>query len=254
MRSSRRVLALLLVSAHSHAFDMERDAWLLPAPQAVAPAARHHYQPIDFARIHATGNDRDPVYADATQRALIAAAEKNDLKQVVALLKQHVDPNARLDQWGDNALVHAVRHGNIEMTRTLLDVGADPDLKGRGITPLGIAALRGDARIVHMLLQAGAHIDFKSSDGNTPIVAATIMHRADVVRELLAYRPDMTIWNREGRTALGIAVQDGEQAIVDDMLKAGTDPNLLDRNGNRPLYWSGEPQAIAAMLVKRGGY
>jgi ankyrin repeat protein len=251
MPSFKWARLLLLVSAHGYAFDMERDTWLLPAPPVVA---RHTYQPLDFAQIHATGNERDPVYADAAQRALIAAAEKNDLQQVAALLKQNVNPNARLDQWGDNALVHAVRHGNIDMTRVLLDAGADPDQMGKGFRPLGIAALRGDMRIARLLLDAGAHVDFKSNDGNTPIVAATLMHRTAVVKVLLAYKPDMTIWNREGRTALGIAVQDGELAIVKLLLDADTDPNLLERNGNRPLYWADGQHAIALLLVKRGGY
>jgi len=96
-------------------------------------------------------------------------------------------------------------------------------------------------------------VDRKSNDGNTPIIAATIMHRTDVVRELLAYHPDMTIWNREGRVSLGIAVELGYKDIVTMMLAAGVDPNVMDRNGNQPLFWAGDRQEIAEMLVARGG-
>ena len=63
-----------------------------------------------------------------------------------------------LGESGDNALMHAVLHGNFEMTRALLDAGADPDLKGQGFTPLGMAALRGNTRIVQALLKAGADV------------------------------------------------------------------------------------------------
>jgi ankyrin repeat protein len=248
------LLAVLLASGSGWAFDMERDDWLLPAAPPVAPESRTHYEPIAFALINRTANDREPVYAEGKQSELIAAAAANDLKQVEALLKLGVNPNARVDQWGENALMHAVLHGNIDMTRALLEAGADPNLKGRGFTPLGMAALRGEVRIVHMLLKAGADVDLKSSDSNTPIVAATIMHRTDVVRELLAYQPDMTIWNREGRVSLGIAVQDASRDIVAMMLEAGTDPNLMDRNGNRPLFWAGEYHDIAVMLVNRGAF
>lgn len=258
MRSSRQrrtswLLAWLLLSAPGWAFDMERDDWLLPAPP-LAPEVRTRYDPIEFARIKATGNDREPIYAEGKQLELIAAAARNDIKQVEALLKQGVNPNAYVDQWGENALMHAVLLGNIDMTRMLLEAGADPDLKGRGFTPLGMAALRGHARIVRMLLKAGADIDMKSSDSNTPIIAATLMHRTDAVRELLAHQPDMTIWNREGRVSLGIAVEDGSKDIVVMMLEAGTDPNLMDRNGNRPLYWANDRYDIAVMLVNRGGF
>jgi ankyrin repeat protein len=63
----------------------------------------------------------------------------------------------------------------------------------------------------------------------------------------------MTIWNREGRVSLGIAVQEGYMDIVAMMLEAGVDPNLMDRNGNRPLFWAGGHHDIAALLGARGG-
>ena len=232
---------------------MERDDWLLPATPPLASEARPRYDRIEFTRISATGNDREPVYAEGQQRELITAAADNDTKQVSGLLKAGVDPNAALDQWGENALMHAVLNGNVEMTRILLEAGANPDMKGRGFTPLGMAALRGHVRIARLLLKAGADVDRKSNDGNTPIIAATIMHRTDVVRELLAYRPDMTIWNREGRVSLGIAVELGYKDIVAMMLDAGVDPNVMDRNGNQPLFWSSRHRDIATMLVDRGG-
>jgi ankyrin repeat protein len=113
--------------------------------------------------------------------------------------------------------------------------------------------LRGHDRIVRMLLKAGADVDRKSSDGNTPIIAATLMHRTDVVRVLLSYHPDLSIWNREGRVSLGIAVEEGFKDVVAMMLDAGADPNVMDRNGNQPLFWSVGHRDIAFMLVARGG-
>src|SRR3569623_3229993 len=207
MRSSTWLLALLLSSGPSLAFDLERDDWLLPEPKPLAPEARPRYDPKAFARSKETGIEREPVYAEGTQRELIAAASRNDIKGVVALLKRGVKPNAVIDEWGENALMHAVSNGTVEMTRVLLEAGADPDLLGRGFTPLGMAALQGQVWIVRLLLKAGAGVDRKSNDGNTPIVAATLMHRVDEVRELLASHPEMTLWNREGRVSLGIAVE-----------------------------------------------
>jgi ankyrin repeat protein len=253
MRSSNWLLALLLTSAPGWAFDMERDDWLLPEPTPLAREARPRYDRIEFARVSATANDREPVYADGKQRELIAAAAADDIKQVETMLKLGVNPNAAIDQWGENALMHAVLHGNVGMTRVLLDAGAHPDMNGRGFTPLGMAALEGHVQIVRLLLKAGADVDRKSSDGNTPIIAATIMHRTDVVRELLAYRPDVSIWNREGRVSLGIAVEAGFKDIVALMLEAGVDPNVMDRNGNQPLFWARGHRDIATMLVDRGG-
>jgi ankyrin repeat protein len=252
MPSSKWLLALLLVSAQGWAFDMERDDWLLP-PALAAAGSRPRYDPLVFARIKATGNDHEPVYARGRQRELIAAAARNDRAAVDALLKLGVNPNARADEWGDNALMHAVANGNVEMSRALLDAGANPDLPARGFTPLGMAALQGEDRIVRLLLDAGADIDRKSGDGNTPIIAATLMHHTAVVRGLLAYHPDISIWNREGRVSLGIAVEQGYADIVALMLAAAVDPNVMERNGNRPMFWAGGHHDIALMLLGRGG-
>jgi len=125
MRSSDWLLALLLVCAPALAFDMERDDWLLPQVKPLAPEARPRYDTIAFARIKATGNDREPVYADGTQRELVAAAARNDMKGVEALLNQGVNANAVIDEWGENALMHAVSNSNVGMTRALLDAGGD---------------------------------------------------------------------------------------------------------------------------------
>lgn len=255
MPSSKALRWLLilpvLTALSAYAFDMERDTWLLPEDNAAANTLRQ--DPLEFARIKADGNDQEPEYAQGDQVKLIAAAGENDFKAVSLLLAKGVNPNLSAGRWGDRALPRAVANGNVEMVRILLEAGADPDLKGRGFTPLGMSALQGHVRIVRLLLKAGADVDRKSNDGNTPIIAATLMHRVDVVRELLAYHPDMTIWNREGRVSLGIAVEQGDTDIVTMMLAAGVDPNLMDRNGNRPLFWAGDRQDIATMLVARGG-
>lgn len=253
MRNFRWLGLLMCVSTQGFAFDMERDNWLLPESSPPAAESRQRFDPIEFARINATGNDRLPVYAEGEQQKLISAAARNDIKQVEALLKKAVNPNAVANQWGENALMHAVLRGNVEMTRLLLEAGAYPDMKARGFTPLGMASLLGHTQVVRLLLKAGADIDKKSDDGNTPITAATIMNRLPVVEALVSHHADTTIWNREGRTSLSIASQQGNKDIVALLLKAGVDPNVKDRNGNRPLQWSGDHRDIATMLVAHGG-
>lgn len=246
-----------LTSLPALAFDMERDTWLLPeAPVSSDRSTRMLVDPLEYARMRATGNDQEPVYAQDKQAELIAAAQRNDKAAVEALLAEGVNPNLAVDQWGGRALVYAVGHGNVELVRVLLDAGADPDLRGAGgFTPLGRAALDGHARIARLLLRAGADVDRKSADGNTPITAATLMNRLPVVRELLAFHPDVTIWNREGRVCLGLAAEQGNQPLVQLMLDAGVDPNIMDRNGNRALFWAGynDNGAIAKLLVDHGG-
>lgn len=68
--------------------------------------------------------------------------------------------------YGDTALVDAVSHGSLEMTRLLLRHGADPNAvsRPRG-SVLQIAAANGSAALVAALLDAGARADFVTDRG-----------------------------------------------------------------------------------------
>ncbi|CAK4127734.1 unnamed protein product [Aphanomyces euteiches] len=58
------------------------------------------------------------------------------------------------------ALIQAVRNGDLMQVRTLLDEGASPNAKGdRGETPLHWAATHGDSSIAAELLLRGADVD-----------------------------------------------------------------------------------------------
>ncbi|OYY92887.1 MAG: hypothetical protein B7Y41_14100 [Hydrogenophilales bacterium 28-61-23] len=229
-------LALFVLAPQALAFDMERDTWLFPAETgARQDAERRKFNPLEFARIKATGNDQEPEYAVEGQLELIHAVEKRDRERIDALLKNGVNPNGLTGQWGKSALILAVEQGDVEITRLLLDAGADPDLKGGGYTPLVLAALRGHARIARLLLKAGANPDFKSGDGNSALTAAASMNRLDVIRVLMPFRPDYTLFNREGRTALSVAAMEGFEQAVRLMLETGVDANVQDKNKGTAL-------------------
>jgi ankyrin repeat protein len=258
----------LALAGPACAFDPERDAWLLPPDAELQPAgARRAIDPIEFARIRATGNDQEPVYALADQLALIEAASAGDRPKLEELLKQGVNPNGKPDLRGKTALMHAVERGDAEMTRLLLEAGADPDLKAGGYTPLCKAAIMGHGRIAKMLLKHGADPDLKSIDGNTPLFLAAWLDRVEVVRALLAGGADMRLTSRgfsepmpfdmlvlterphfanfdlkihdyNGLTAPGVAALENNVASLGLMLEAGADPNFRDRGRLTPIFYA----------------
>ena len=245
------VLLLGLVSP-AYAFDPERDTWLLP--ETVTEAPRRQYDPLEFTRIKATGNDQELEYAGEGQLELIHAVEKRNRELIEALLKNGVNPNGLTGQWGKTALGIAVEQGDVEITRLLLDAGADPDIKSGGYTPLVLAALRGHARIVGLLMKAGANPDFKSGDGNTPLTAAASMNRLEVIRVLMPFQPDFTLFNREGRTALSVAAMEGFEQAVRLMLELGVDANVQDKNKGTALDSTtyNDNKRIQKLLVDHG--
>lgn len=95
------------------------------------------------------------------------AVRQNHVEAVRSLLKAGVSPNAG-DYWKDAPLLQTVRQDNLELVQLLLDHGAVPSIKGRGYTPLGLAAKNGNLPLVKALLRAQADPQRKNDDGDTP--------------------------------------------------------------------------------------
>jgi len=120
----------------------------------------------------ATGNDAERPSTRALNVALVEAAQKGDVDEVMALLNEGVDVNAVVRGDG-TALLVAARHGRTDLVRLLLDRGADANIgvEGDG-NPLIMAASRGHRDIVTMLLDRGADVNAAvPGDGNALIMA-----------------------------------------------------------------------------------
>jgi len=120
----------------------------------------------------ATGNDAERPSTRALNVALVEAAQKGDVDEVMALLNEGVDVNAVVRGDGTAPLV-AARHGRTNLVRLLLDRGADANIgvEGDG-NPLIMAASRGHRDIVTMLLDRGADVNAAvPGDGNALIMA-----------------------------------------------------------------------------------
>ena len=131
-------------------------------------------------------------------------AKKWDIARCIRI---GADPNARIAEtkgsegW-QTPLLYAVRHGNLEATKALIDQGADVNAKdGYGVTPLHHAAGENLAGIGKMLVEAGADVNIRDESGHTPLHYATRERSAVIVGVLLELGADMDITNWEGRTA-----------------------------------------------------
>lgn len=96
--------------------------------------------------------------------------------EAVALL---IDHGAPLDALSTNAIrntpLHAAFAGanNATIVRRLIFAGADVDARGAGnITPLHLAASRGDDALCDLLISRGADPESKADDGSTPAALA----------------------------------------------------------------------------------
>ena len=252
----------------------------VPALHAFLDRGLHTLPPMDRDRFGSTkdslktlrrieelvGYQRSPA-----QRALFAAAESGDAAAVRALLDEGVDPDA----WnaGHSAAIHlAARGKHTEVVRTLLDGGADVNLReeGLGATALLNALHAKDAETARLVIASGADVTL-AGGGYAPIIVASsrstrqmmelliehgaverarnVSHlvraihgaarggRTEVVEVLLAAGVPVDI-GLPGFTAFMQATWKGQLETARLLLAAGADPNAVSVTGMTPLAYA----------------
>ena len=82
---------------------------------------------------------------------LAKASREANVTEVLALVKRGVPVNA-MDSTGKSALMHAVEARQPKTVETLVQLGADPHVKGKdGVSAIDVAKRIGDQRILSML-------------------------------------------------------------------------------------------------------
>ena len=105
--------------------------------------------------------------------ALAIAVFDNKANAAVAMLDNNANPNLAMGAAKYNALMLAVKKGNLQMAQTLLQYKADPNAKNAGgLTPLMIAAFGNQEMIVTLLLKSGADPKLKDAEGKTALMLA----------------------------------------------------------------------------------
>ncbi|KFZ04624.1 hypothetical protein V501_09121, partial [Pseudogymnoascus sp. VKM F-4519 (FW-2642)] len=96
-----------------------------------------------------------------------------------------------------------------------------------GRTPLSWAVGNGHEAIVHQLLEKGAEVDTKDSDGQTPLSWAAGKGHEVVVQLLLETDAELDIKDSDGQTPLFWAVKNGHEAVVRLLLEKGAEKGYI---------------------------
>lgn len=156
--------------------------------------------------------------------ALIRAAYANDVEAAKVLIEVGADVN-RLDSKQQSAYLIATS-----------EVGDDP-------------------RLLEVTLDAGADVNAKDSSNGTGLVRAAHRGYPQIVDRLIAAGIDLDHVNRLGWTALleAVALGDGGpdyQEVVRSLVEAGADTSVLDPEGRTALVLARErgQDEVAALL------
>lgn len=147
-------------------------------------------------------------------------------------------------------LLAAIFNGDVDAARQALENGAD--IHQKPITPIMIAATRGEANIVALLLDHGVDINGQDPMGMTALAQAAYAGHTNVVDLLIQRGANLNVQDRLAMTPLMIAAEVGRQAIVERLLAAGADSLLRNIYEQRAidLARSAGHAGIVALLKK----
>lgn len=141
------------------------------------------------------------------------------------LLELGADVNEQHES--NSVLWLASRRGNEAIVRSLLQHGADVDIKGKYFgTPLQVACSVDAVGTVYALLDAGAAIDGDGGGFGTGLQAAASIGSLEIVKLLISRGADVNFTNVSPRPPLAWAALKSHFEVVQYLLQAGADPNV----------------------------
>lgn len=182
----------------------------------------------------------------------------------------------RGDEDGDNHLHLSIIHGLPEVTMQIIGLAPDLDWLNHTNsllqTPLHIAVITRQTRVVRRLMSAGASVDVRDQMGNTPLHNACRLGYDDVVLTLITpvkteetrqnkyeistqtFPLDLESKNYEGLTCLHLAAIGGHLSVMRLLLLHGANINTAEgKSGRTVLHLAAEwgNMDILKFLVSR---
>jgi ankyrin repeat protein len=194
--------------------------------------------------------------------ALILAIQNDQSESVRLLLEKGADTSSK-DWNGDAALILAIKKSP-DMVKLLLETGASANTISagsmslrlpRGTPALIVAILYGQKESVRLLLEKGADVESKDSDGNPALILA-IKESPDMVKLLLEKGESANTISSDRIPALILAIQNDQSKSVRLLLEKGADANTKDSQGTPILVLlalsRNKSRVSAEFLISRG--
>lgn len=183
------------------------------------------------------------------------AMSSSEVELLQLLVKYGANIDIRIGKgWisgGDTALTRSISNNNFEVTKLLLENGANPDISNSNKEfPLTIAFNYDHQNIIELLLKYKAN-------PNSSYFLAIAVSRDDIelAKLLIHYMADPNILDDNKSAPLHIAVEHNNEEMIKLLIKAGARINILDTNYYTPLHKAvikGNID-IAKLLISLGG-
>lgn len=225
------------------------------------------------------GKEGDPEGADAWT-PLLMATKQGDQKAVDILARGKANLEAKLKD-GSSALSLACVLGHMDVAKSLLDQGADPEspLEGmslllraahagqldvmktlvgakanvnfatpEGLTAMHIATQEKNKEAISTLVELGANMEATDEDGCTPLMLSVLHDLGEPCELLLEKKADTTKTFKGKDTLVHVAASQGFEDMTDMLTKGGCSVNGINERGQTPLL------LVVATIEKRADF
>ncbi|WP_339046383.1 ankyrin repeat domain-containing protein [Candidatus Mesenet endosymbiont of Agriotes lineatus] len=161
----------------------------------------------------------------------------------------------------DNQLIKATVKGDLDKIKRLLNDGANINVRCEifydrinqirfdGDTPLHIAAHFGHLDVMNYLIDAGADLDARCNNSNTPLINTIFNKKLDAFELLINRGTNVNLRYANGRTALHHAVLYKNKEMVNILMNNGADPNIGDCRGKTPMFYTNGNLALMESII-----
>lgn len=152
---------------------------------------------------------------------------------LAGLMAATIAPMPAAAQFSDGyTFLKAVRDADVAQAREYLDqpgsrIADTRDVK-TGETALHIVVKRRDVGWINLIAMAGANLNARDNEGNTPLGLAASLAFSEGVMVLTYRKANVNQPNNRGETPLILAVHRGDLATVRALIEAGADPSIRD--------------------------
>jgi ankyrin repeat protein len=143
--------------------------------------------------------------------------ENDDLGGLKKAFEENMDL-CDVEVYEKSLVINAVLLDKSEILKFLISIGCDIN-KGdvdRGVTPLQAAALKNNLKMAEILLAAGAEVDKKDREGNTPLIEAVFVCEGDISMAalLLQHGADAFCCNNAGVSPYELAKTTNKKNLI----------------------------------------
>eukprot|EP00400_MALV-I_sp_L67-5_P000367 gene367-687_t len=186
---------------------------------------------------------------DRMGRAPLHAAAFNGQSQCIEFLVNELKENIHsVDHFGKTPLHLATESGNVRECEMLLRLKAEPEVTDlHGDTPLKVAVRVGHKAVLEFLLKAGCDSMARDGDGCTPLHIASFCERLNCIQTLVHSSVDVNVCDNHGLTPLHFSARHGVPAACKLLLELKANPARQNSNGQTALHLAAQSDQLAVL-------